>query len=164
MQTNVGRYAWDRFLLGVPVIGGTVRYALVERFCRVLASMAAAGVPLPEAVHVATESLRNRVFLRALSRVNQQMFEGHGLAVPLSETRLFPATATRMIRVGEETGSLERQLEVTARYYESELDYKLKRLTALLEPTITIAVGLVVGFIAVAMVSAMYGIFGQVNI
>ena len=164
MQTNAGRYAWDRLLLGVPVIGGTVRYMLVERFCRVLASMAAAGVPLPEALNVATESLHNRVFLRALSRVNQQMLEGHGLAVPLSETRLFPPTAAQMIRVGEETGSLEKQLEVMARHYESELDYRLKRFFALLEPTIIIAVGLVVGFVAVAMVSAMYGIFGQVKI
>ena len=69
-----------------------------------------------------------------------------------------------MIRVGEETGTLETQLEVTARYYESELDYKLKKLTALFEPAIIIAVGLVVGFVAVAMVSAMYGIFGQVGV
>ena len=164
LQSNAGRYAWDRFLLGLPIIGGTIRYALVERFCRVLASMAGAGVALPEALRVATESLRNRVFIRALSRVNEEMLEGQGLAVPLSRTRLFPGTAARMIRVGEETGTLEAQLEVTARYYESELDYKLKKLTALFEPAIIIAVGLVVGFVAVAMVSAMYGIFGQVDI
>ena len=164
LQSNAGRYAWDKLLLGLPVIGGTVRYALVERFCRVLASMAAAGVALPEALRVATESLHNRVFIRSLSRVNAEMLEGQGLAVPLSRTRLFPGTAARMIRVGEETGTLETQLEVTARYYESELDYKLKKLTALFEPAIIIAVGLVVGFVAVAMVSAMYGIFGQVKI
>ena len=69
-----------------------------------------------------------------------------------------------MIRVGEETGSLETQLEVTARFYESELDYRLKRLTSLFEPAIIIGVGLVVGFVAVAMVSAMYGIFNQVQL
>jgi type IV pilus assembly protein PilC len=90
--------------------------------------------------------------------------EGHGLGVPLSRTRLFPATAARMIRVGEETGTLEQQLEVAASYYESELDYKLKKLVALFEPAIILAVGLVVGFVAVAMVSAMYGIFNQVKI
>jgi type IV pilus assembly protein PilC len=164
LQSRSGRYAWDRILLSLPIIGGTVRYALVERFCRVLASMAAAGVALPEALRVATESLRNRVFMRSLSRVSQEMLEGQGLAVPLSRTRLFPGTAARMIRVGEETGTLETQLEVTARYYESELDYRLKKLTALFEPAIIIAVGLVVGFVAVAMVSAMYGIFGQVHV
>jgi len=164
LQSSAGRYAWDKLLLGLPVVGETVRYALVERFCRVLASMTAAGVALPEALRVATESLRNRVFVRSLARVNEEMLEGQGLAVPLSRTRLFPGTAARMIRVGEETGTLETQLEVTARYYESELDYKLKKLTALFEPAIIIAVGVVVGFVAVAMVSAMYGIFGQVDI
>ena len=164
LQTTSGRYAWDRFLLGIPVIGGAIRYALVERFCRVLASMAAAGVSLPEALRVATDSLRNRVFIRSLSRVNEEMLEGQGLALPLSRTRLFPGTAARMIRVGEETGTLETQLEVTARYYESELDYRLKKVTALFEPAIIIVVGFVVGFVAVAMVSAMYGIFGQVDI
>jgi type IV pilus assembly protein PilC len=164
LQTNAGRYAKDRILLSLPLIGSTVRYALVERFCRVLASMAAAGVPLPDALNVATESVHNRVFVRSLARVNQEMLEGHGLAVPLSRTRLFPGTAARMIRVGEETGSLETQLEVTARFYESELDYRLKRLTSLFEPAIIIGVGLVVGFVAVAMVSAMYGIFNQVQI
>jgi type IV pilus assembly protein PilC len=146
------------------VIAVPFHFALVERFCRVLASMAAAGVPLTDALQVATESLRNRVFIRSLSRVNQAMLEGQGLAVPLSQTKLFPPTAARMIRVGEETGSLETQLEVTARYYETELDYRLKRLTALFEPAIIIGVGLVVGFVAVAMVSAMYGIFNQVKI
>jgi type IV pilus assembly protein PilC len=164
LQTNAGRYARDRLLLSLPVVGATVRYALVERFCRVLASMASAGVPLPDALRVATESVRNRVFTRALARVNQEMLEGHGLAVPLSRTRLFPGTAARMIRVGEETGSLETQLEVTARFYESELDYRLKRLTSLFEPAIIIGVGLVVGFVAIAMVSAMYGIFNQVQL
>jgi type IV pilus assembly protein PilC len=164
LQTNAGRYAKDRILLSLPLIGSTVRYALVERFCRVLASMASAGVPLPDALNVATESVRNRVFVRSLARVSQEMLEGHGLAVPLSRTRLFPGTAARMIRVGEETGSLETQLEVTARFYESELDYRLKRLTSLFEPAIIIGVGLVVGFVAVAMVSAMYGIFNQVQI
>jgi type IV pilus assembly protein PilC len=164
IQTKAGRYAWDKLVLSLPIIGGTIRFALVERFCRVLASMAAAGVALPEALRVATDSLHNRVFIRSLSKVNQEMLEGQGLSVPLSRTRLFPATAARMIRVGEETGTLETQLEVTARYYESELDYKLKKLTAVFEPAIIIAVGLVVGFVAVAMVSAMYGIFGQVEV
>ena len=164
MQSNAGRYAMDKLLLSLPIIGPTVRFALVERFCRVLASMATAGVPLPEALQVATESVRNRVFMRALSRVNQEMLEGHGLAVPLSRTRLFPGTAARMIRVGEETGSLETQLEVTARFYESELDYRMKRLTALFEPAMIIGVGLIVGFVAVAMVSAMYGIYSQVQV
>jgi type IV pilus assembly protein PilC len=164
LRTRGGRYARDRFLLGIPLIGGAVRFTLVERFCRILSSMVGAGVALPEALRVATESLHNLVFMRALAHVGDAMLEGEGLAQPLSNSGIFPATAARMIRVGEETGTLDVQLEVTARYYEGELDYKLKKLTALFEPAIIIAMGLVVGFVAVALMSAMYGIFNQVTI
>ena len=68
-----------------------------------------------------------------------------------------------MIRVGEDTGTLDAQLEVTAQYYEGELDYKLKRLTALFEPAVILVMGGIVGFVAIALVSAMYGIFRQVQ-
>jgi len=164
LRTERGRYARDRLGLAVPAIGPTVRFALVERFCRILSSMVSAGVPLPEALRVATDSLRNRVFLRALRHVGEAMLEGEGLARPLAGTELFPTTAAQMIRVGEDTGTLDTQLEVAAQYYESELDYRLKKLTALFEPAVIVVMGLIVGFVAVALVSAMYGIFNQVHI
>jgi type IV pilus assembly protein PilC len=163
VRTPVGRYVRDYLVLRAPVIGTTVEYALVERFCRILSSMSGAGVPLPEALRVATDSLRNVVFMRALAHVAEAMIEGEGLAGPIAATGLFPRTAARMMRVGEETGTFEVQLEVTARYYEGELDYKLKKLTALFEPVVIVVMGLVVGFVAVALVSAMYGIFEQVR-
>ena len=163
-RTPPGRLARDRMVLALPVVGDTVQYALVERFCRILASMVAAGVPLPQALQVATDSLRNVVFSRALADVADAMLEGEGLATPLIRTRLFPPTAAQMMRVGEETGTLDTQLGVTAHYYAGELDYKIKKLTSLIEPVVIIAMGLVVGFVAVALVSAMYGVFGQVKV
>ena len=69
-----------------------------------------------------------------------------------------------MMRVGEETGTLDTQLQVTAHYYEGELDYKIKKVTSLIEPVVIIAMGGIVGFVAIALVSAMYGIFGQVKV
>ena len=164
LQTEGGRYARDRLVLRLPLIGSTVQAALVERFCRVMSSMAGAGVALPEALRVASESLKNRVYIRGLSGVQEAMLEGQGLAGPLSRTDLFPGTAARMIRVGEETGTLDDQLDVTARYFEGELDYKIKKLTGLFEPLIIIVMGLVVGFVALALVEAMYGIFNQVDV
>jgi type IV pilus assembly protein PilC len=164
VRTRGGRYARDRFLLALPVLGDTIQFVLVERFCRILAAMVGAGVPLPEALRVATDSLRNVVFVRALSSVGASMLRGEGLAQPLTATGLFPTTATQMIRVGEETGSLDTQLEVTAEYYEGELGYKIDKVTALFEPIVLVVMGLVVGFVAVALVSAMYGIYSQVEV
>lgn len=164
LRTEGGRYARDKLLLRTPVVGAAIEAALVERFCRVMSSMAGAGVALPEALRVATESLRNLVYLRQLGSVREAMLEGQGLAGPLSRTGLFPPTASRMIRVGEDTGTLDDQLDVTARYFEGELDYKLKKLTGLFEPAVIVAMGLVVGFVALALVEAMYGIFNQVQV
>jgi type IV pilus assembly protein PilC len=163
-RTRGGKYARDALLLKVPVLGETIQYALVERFCRVLASMVSAGVSLTEGLAVTTEAMRNRVYMQRLGEVSEQMLEGQGIAGPLARTGLFPGTATQMLRVGEDTGSLDTQLEVTAEYYETELDYKITKLTALFEPLVIVVMGLVVGFVAIALVSAMYGIFRQVDV
>lgn len=159
-----GKYARDAFLLKIPVLGETIRFALVERFCRVLSSMVGAGVNLTDALAVTTEALRNRVFVKRLGKVSDAMLEGEGISGPLARTQLFPGTATQMLRVGEETGSLDDQLQLTAEYYEVELDYKIKKLTAIFEPLVIVVMGGIVGFVAVALVSAMYGIFNQVEI
>jgi type IV pilus assembly protein PilC len=163
-RTRAGKYARDALLLKVPVLGETIQYALVERFCRVLGSMVSAGVSLTDGLAVTTEALRNRVYVKRLGEVSEQILEGQGVAGPLARTGLFPGTATQMLRVGEETGSLDTQLEVTAEYYETELNYKIAKLTALFEPIVIIVMGLIVGFVAVALVSAMYGIFRQVDV
>ena len=164
VQTDRGRFAKDRMLLGLPVVGSTIRFALVERFSRVLSSMVSAGIALPDALRVATNSLHNLVFVRSLGLVGSAMLRGEGLAGPMAASGLLPAIAVQMIRVGEETGTLDHQLEITARHYEGELDYRLKKLTSLFEPAVIIVMGLVVGFVAVALVSAMYGIFNQVDV
>jgi type IV pilus assembly protein PilC len=83
--------------------------------------------------------------------------------VPLSATGLFPNTAAQMLRVGEDTGTLDRQLGLAANFYQSELTHKVKRLTTLFEPIVILVMGGIVGFVAVALVSAMYGIFSQVK-
>jgi type IV pilus assembly protein PilC len=164
VQFDAGRMLWHKTLLKLPVLGETVRYAIVERYCRILSSMVSAGVPLTEAMTVARESVRNLVFDRGLRQAYDEMVRGAGLARPLQATKLFPATASQMIRVGEETGSLDIQLEVAAQYFERELDYKIKKVTAIIEPAVLLFSGGLVGFVAIALVSAMYGIFKTANL
>ncbi|MEI2716594.1 MAG: type II secretion system F family protein [Candidatus Nanopelagicales bacterium] len=128
--TRVAR-ARDRAILKLPVVGSTVQVAMAERFTRVLASLVSAGVPLPQAMGVSVDSLKNLAFEEPLQEARTAMMEGAGLAGPIAVTRLFPPMAVQMIRVGEETGSLDSQLEVAAEFYERELDYKVKKLAAL---------------------------------
>lgn len=158
-RSERGRAWVDAVLLKLPVVGEIVRFAVIERFCRVLSSMVQAGVPLPDAMVVASDSVNNAVYKEALDDARDRMIRGEGIARPIAATDLFPIAAVQMFRVGEETGSLDEQLETAAGFFGLELDYKIKKVTTLFEPAVIVVMGVIVGFVAVALVSAMYGIF-----
>ena len=157
-RTDQGLYVRHKAFLGIPLIGTIIEYSVVERFCRVIGAMMKAGVPLPDAMASATESANNKVFERGLITAREQMIQGDGIAGPVAATGLFPLAAVQMIRVGEETGTLDEQVESAAEFYARELEYKLKKLTTLFEPAVILFMGFVVGFVAVALISAMYGV------
>lgn len=163
-RTQKGREIKDKLVLRIPVIGSLVHTAIIERFCRLLASMTTAGVALPEAIAVTTAATANTVFRRGLTAARGAMMRGEGLAGPLAETGLFPGAAKQMFAVGESTGNMDEQLQAAANYLDRELDYKIKRFTTLIEPAVILSVGAIVGFVAIALVSAMYGIYRQVHI
>jgi type IV pilus assembly protein PilC len=163
-RTTAGRAKLDALVLRIPVLGDLVAHSMIERICRVLGSMLRAGVPLPEAMTVTADSTNNAVWRRGLLQARAEMLEGQGLSGPLARTGLFPGAARQMFRVGEETGTLDQQLTTAAAYYSRELDYRVKRFTALFEPAVIIFMGLVVGFVAIALVTAMYGIYSQVKV
>jgi len=164
MRTKSGRATLDAITLKIPVLGDLITHSILERVCRVLSSMMRAGVPLPEAMSVTADSTNNAVWRRGIKGAREEMLEGQGLSAPLARTGLFPAAARQMFRVGEETGTLDEQLTIAAEYYSRELDHQIKRFTALFEPAVIIFMGLVVGFVAVALVTAMYGIYSQVKV
>jgi type IV pilus assembly protein PilC len=159
-----GRAILDSLILRAPVLGDLIQAAVLERICRVLSSMIRAGVDLPQAMAVTADAANNAVYHRGIEQIREEMMEGQGLAVPLARTGLFPGAAQQMFRVGEETGTLDLQLETAAVYYHRELEVRVKRFTSLFEPAVIIMMGLVVGFVAVALISAMYGIYSQVKV
>jgi len=162
-RTPGGRATFDSIVLKLPVMGLLVQAAVLERICRVLSSMLRAGVDLPQAMAVTADASNNAVYRNGLSAIKEEMMKGQGLAGPLARTELFPAAAKQMFRVGEETGTLDLQLETAAAYYRRELEVRVKHFTSLFEPAVIIFMGVVVGFVAVALVSAMYGIYNQVK-
>jgi len=153
-----GRIWKDRLVLKIPVIKGIVDYSILERFCRILSAMIAAGVPLPDALKTTTDATSNVVYKERLEIARAQMLEGKGFSQPLIDTDLFPGAARQMFKVGEETGTLDMQLAVASVYFDRELESRIKKFTTMFEPIMIIFVGLIVGFVAVALVSAMYGV------
>jgi type IV pilus assembly protein PilC len=158
-----GKSRRDRLALKLPVLGSLLHLIAVERFCRILSALATAGVPLPDAIKVSADSTNNTVFQTKLGEARDAMIRGAGLAKPIADSGIFPAAARQMIRVGESTGTLDAQLESAASFYERELAYRLKKATDLFEPIVIVVVGLVVGFVAVAQISAMYSVFHQIK-
>ena len=162
-KTDSGRPVKDKLLLKIPVIKGIIEYSVLERFCRILGAMVKAGVPLPEGLKTTTESTSNAVFRVKLEEAQAVMLEGGGFARPLADTGLFPGAARQMFKVGEETGTLDEQLEVASIYFDRELESRIKKFTAMFEPLMIVLVGIGVGFVAIALVSAMYGVLGNMK-
>jgi len=157
-KTESGRPFKDKMVLRIPVIKGIVEYAILERFCRILAAMVKAGVPLPDGMRTTVEATSNTVFRERLEIAQMEMVEGGGFSKPLAATELFPGAAKQMFKVGEETGTLDQQLEGASLYFDRELDSRIKKFTTMFEPLMIIFVGAIVGYVAVALVQAMYGV------
>jgi len=163
LRTSRGAYAKDQISIKAPILGPIVLSAVLNRFARTLAMVLKAGVPLGQTFEAVIASTGNKVFQRGLTTVKEQMTSGEGFAGPLIRTHLFPPMLTQMVRVGEETGTLDTYLEQAAEFYEEELEYRIRAMTSLIEPVMTVAVGVIVGFIAISLISAMYGLVGALK-
>lgn len=163
LRTERGRYVKDEMAIRMPILGPIVVAAILNRFARTLAIVLKAGVPLSQTFDAVIKGTGNRVFQYQLNRVKDQMQSGEGFSGPLTRTRLFPPMLTQMVRVGEETGTLDTYLDQAADFYEEDLDYRIRSMTSLIEPVMTVAVGGVVGFVAVSLISAMYGLVGALK-
>ena len=157
VRTEGGKLRANQLLLRLPAIGEMMRAASIERFCRALSDTLSAGVPVGTSFSVVVESTRNPVYRRALREVGAQVAIGESFSRSLRQTSLFPPLVVQMVKVGEETGTLDQHLAETARMYDSELDNRLKRLTSIVEPILIIGVGTVVGLVAVSLIQAIYG-------
>ncbi len=158
-----GKRRRDVLAMKLPLIGNLFLLISLERFCRVLASLSSAGVPLPIAIGLSADSTNNSLFQSQMIAVRETLVRGGGLYEPMVETGLFPTAARQMIQVGERTGMLGNQLGKAASYYEREVAFTMKKATELFQPAVIVLVALVVGFVAVAQVAAMYSIFGQIK-
>jgi type IV pilus assembly protein PilC len=163
MRSRPGRIFWDYALLRLPVLGSIVTYGIIERFTRTLSTMLRAGIPISSTFDVAIAASGNIKYRRGLESVKQRMVTGDGFSAPLEATGLFAPMMIRMIRVGEETGTLDSSLEQIADFLSEEMDYKVRNMIALMEPALVIAVGGAVGFVAVSVILPMYGLLIAVH-
>ncbi len=150
-QTERGRFEIDRLALQLPVFGPLIRKVSVAKFSRTLGTLVGSGVPLIEALDICARTSGNKIVERSVVRTIESIKEGESIAPPLARENVFPAMVIQMIDVGENSGSLDAMLKKIADFYDEEVDTAVSALTSLLEPMLMVFLGIVVGFIVVAM-------------
>jgi len=161
IRTPGGKYKWDKLSFRLPLVGRVLHINELARYCRSLSLLLRAGLPLTEVMPLVVKSSDNRAMAKALSDVQQDMIKGEGLSQPMAKSKLFLPMMVQMVRVGEETGNLDTTLLAVARSYEAEAEDKTRSLIALIQPAMTLIIGLIIGLIALSLTSAMYSMYGQ---
>jgi type IV pilus assembly protein PilC len=162
-RTPSGSYQIGKMSLRLPVIGRILVLSELSRTCRTISLLFRVGLPLPDVLTMASQGTNNKVVSGALEEVRRELIRGQGLAKPMSQNPLFLPLMVQMASVGEGTGNLDHTLSTVAESYEMEADDRTTAAVGLIQPIMTVAIGLVVGFIALSLMSAMYSMYGQLS-
>ena len=160
LRTSIGQRHRDILLLKIPLIGAINIQSSVSQLCHTMSILLKAGLPMSEIMNLIVDTMGNVIIKEAFSRVRTEMLQGQGLSQPIRQEKVFPGLLAQMVRVGEETGTLDTNLETLAVFYEEEADRKINTLTSIMEPALMLFVGGMVGFLAVAVIMPMYSLMG----
>jgi type IV pilus assembly protein PilC len=163
-KSDFGRPVWHRLMLRFPMkIGETVRKITMARFSRTLSTLVAAGVDIIKALEITGQTSGNWVVEQGLVDVRKAVRAGASIAQPLIDNPVFPPMVSQMVRIGEETGELEKMLGKIADFYEDEVDASIASLTSIIEPLMMIGVGCMVGVILISMYLPMFKMLSLVK-
>lgn len=161
IKTPAGKYQWHKIMFKLPVIGRISLLMELSRCCRIMSLLFKVGLPLPEIMNMAVQGTTNLTMREALTEVQQELIRGEGLSKPMQQRDIFLPMMVQMVGVGEETGNLDNTLATVAESYEVDADDKTAAAVALIQPVMTIVMGLVIAFIALSLLQAMYSVYGQ---
>ncbi len=158
INTDKGRTFWDKLKFRLPIFGKLFKEAAVSRFARTFGTLLGSGVPILNALQIVKGTLGSEKISEIISSVREATRKGRGIAEPLRNSEIFPPLAVHMVTVGEETGRLDEMLVKIADRFDTEVRTTVKRLLALLEPVLILIMGILVGFIVIAMLTAIFSI------
>lgn len=148
--------AFDGAILSIPVIGAVLKKMILARFADTLALMYRTGIPLIDALQYCQTVSNNRVIQQSITRARERVLNGTALSAAFSEEDMFPVFVTRMIKVGESTGALDGALANISYFYSRDIDESIERVQALIEPALTVFMGLILGWIMLAVLGPIY--------
>ena len=156
IKTNNGRLKWDGMLLKLPLFGPLIQKIEVSRFSLTLATLLKSGVPILQAMGIVQSILINRVVSDSIVVLQQALKKGNGLSGPLQKAGIFPPMAVHMITVGETSGALDEMLTKVSKTYDKEVEQSIKQVISLIEPIMILLMAVIIGFIVVSMLLAIF--------
>ncbi len=161
-KTESGIYFFAKLKITFPLIRDLNRKMIVSRFTRTLSTLLASGVSLVESLPIVSAVLNNVIAEDEVLKIRERVVKGEGLSTPIEDCELFPPMLSSMVRIGEESGALDDMLNKTADFYDEEVEQAIQTLTSMLEPIMIIIMGLVVGFMVIALMLPLYGSYDLV--
>jgi type IV pilus assembly protein PilC len=162
-RTKHGAMHLDQVKLRIPIFGDIVLKVAISRFARTFGTLISSGVPILRALEITTDTAGNLAVAEVIEKARVSVKEGEKISDPLQYSTIFPVMVTQMIAVGEETGRLDQMLVKVADFYEAEVDATLKGLASLIEPIMIVGLGVMVGFIAISVISPIYSLVGSIQ-
>jgi type IV pilus assembly protein PilC len=153
----------DILKLKMPIFGKVFTKIVTARFTRTFGTLMASGVPVLESINICSQVVGNTMVARLLQSTSENVRKGHSIGLSLEGRGIFPTMLTQMIRIGEETGTLDSIMEKTAEFYDNEVENATAQLSSLIEPMIIVFLAVVVGFIVIAMLLPMFEMYNSIS-
>jgi type IV pilus assembly protein PilC len=160
-KTPSGREQTDRLILKIPVIGDMMQKVYISRFSSTLAILIESGVDLLTSLTIVEDVVGNRVYTEILTEARIKVREGSTLSDPLEESGEFPPMVVHMLRVGEETGAIGDMLDKVSTFYDRQTEAAVEGAISLIEPLMIVFLAVMVGFVAISIVTPMFDMFQQ---
>ncbi len=156
VKTANGRLIWDNVKLKIPIFGPLLMKSYMSRFTRMFETLNRSGLPILQTLEIVSRTVGNAAIGREIEKATIGIRRGDGIAMPLKQSKLFPPMVVRMISIGEQSGSLDEMLHNISEHYEMEVEYAVKGLTSMIEPILTVGLGVIVLFLALAIFLPMW--------
>ncbi|MDZ7539777.1 type II secretion system F family protein [Clostridium perfringens] len=163
LKSEEGQYKLSSINLKIPVIKKLTQKIIVSRFTRTMGIVSSSGMSLVTSIEIVASVVGNKIAERELLKVKEKVLKGEGLGDSIMNIKIFPPMLASMVKIGEEAGSLDSILDKTADFYDDELEREIKTATALIEPSMIVLMGIIIGFLLISILTPMFKMYNSIS-
>ena len=163
LKSEEGQYKLSSINLKIPVIKKLTQKIIVSRFTRTMGIVSSSGMSLVTSIEIVASVVGNKIAEKELLKVKEKVLKGEGLGDSIMNIKIFPPMLASMVKIGEEAGSLDSILDKTADFYDDELEREIKTATALIEPSMIVLMGIIIGFLLISILTPMFKMYNSIS-